>query len=434
MSIVPTITSSVTVALHYVPAPEKGDSAVSVRLDPPQLVLKKGVAATYDVKIYLLDGVTESKPEFFNTLTDAQKEGFASVAYINNDKYGCLLRFAYGGESTIDRDIPVVVEDKYHVTLPVRTISDGEPGKEGAMGAVTSVTKWQTATDYYDGKTPRPDGIKVFNIVYIETSSGGRRYFACLSSHTSGVQTKPGSGALWSTCWSELSNAGPLFTEFLLAPNARIDLLDSQEIILWHTGPDGEQIMDARIGPPTDSNDRTIAWFGGSTPASAVTRINEDGSIYSRKGVFEGDVVFGGRIVPMRTVITKDNYKQYRGGEPGNYYLDFRTLTGHVTLDASLDNVSLDDFAMIFYVASKYPDQSPMVENIDDYVGSRLVVKNNASSDAAASGYVSPIIDNPGAYSALVHPGNEIRLFCFVAKNSSNKKVIGWHVEYVGPQ
>lgn len=417
-----------------------GQNAVSVRLDPPVLQLKKGQAGIFPVRIYVADGDTERGPVSFTTLTTAQKEGFQNVVYDGNVGY----RFVYDGSSVINRDIPVTVNSKYHVTLQIRTIadgSDGAPGKDGAVGAVTCVTRWENNTQYYAGKTARPDGIKVLNIVYVESPTGDRTYYVCLADHTSSLQTKPGVGMMHASFWSLLSNAGPIFTEFLLAKNARIDLLDSQEIILWHTGDDGKPVMDARIGPPTAGNAYTIAWFGGATPADSPTWIAQDGTFHSSKAEIEGDVVFGGRVKPMRTVITRDNYKDYRvkesqvisGGSSTAWILDFSRLTGHVTFDSSLNSVSTTECPRRFFIGSKYPDQDPTVADLEDYIGSRLMVKNNTSSTVSIAGYVSDTVDNPSPYSLVVNAAQELHLLCFIGKQSS-KKVIGWHVQYRGSQ
>lgn len=59
--------------------------------------------------------------------------------------------------------------------------------------ALVTTTRWETATGYAVGD-------KVFQVV-----SGNYRMFRCISAHTSGASTKPGTGASWATRWENIS-------------------------------------------------------------------------------------------------------------------------------------------------------------------------------------------------------------------------------------
>lgn len=418
-----------------------GRDAYSVDLSPESVTFVKGKAQSVSVYVTSTRGneAVSCSKTFLNGLVMP-----GLMATSPSSAGGPAYELLYTGDGfpvgSIEVDITPAGGPVFRRVIQVSTVSDGKPGADGPVGPVTSVTRWVVNRAYSDGSEPDGSGVRVLNIVYQESAVGRRTYYLCLSPHTSSLADEPGSGPSWNTRWSKLNDPGGIFTEFLLATNARIDLLDSQEIILWHTGPGGTPVMDARIGPPTDGNARTIAWFGGDTPDSAKTWVSEDGTFHTRKAVIEGDVVFGGRVKPLVTRITSANYRDYRvdyAAESGHpelgpmWLLDFRKLTGCVFLDSSLNGVASSELSLGFVIGSKFPGSDANVENLEDYIGERIRVVNETSRQAGVTGYVTESGDEWHSMSPILEPGCEIHLRCAIRK-TEGKKTIGWVVEYHG--
>lgn len=160
----------------------------------------------------------------------------------------------------------------------------GADGLSGPEGAVLRVTEWVADTAYSDGAEAGDDGVRYIDVVTVSESGGGVARFRCIGSHTSsagiGTASNPGGCPVSGECnpelWEELSDTGPIYTSLLLAPNARIGFLDSQEIIIYES--DGSVV--GRMGAPMGPDEMTIMYAGGETLDDATYRLDCDGSAY----------------------------------------------------------------------------------------------------------------------------------------------------------
>ncbi len=188
----------------------------------------------------------------------------------------------------------------------------GADGAEGPEGAVVRVTEWAPGTSYNDGSVPE-GGIRYIDVVTVRETGGGMARFQCIAPHTStdGLTSPdnltgcPQSWEYADMLWSEMSDTGPIYTSLLLAPNASIDFLGSQEIIIRED--DGS--ICGRIGAPMGSDLMTIMYFGAETLGDSTYRLDCDGHAFW--GEAGGDII---EVDPLNARIVV-----YNGGEPCTY-------------------------------------------------------------------------------------------------------------------
>lgn len=331
----------------------------------------------------------------------------------------------------------------------------GPPGNDGRAGPpVLPPMLWDKYTDGSGGTTPYDfqDGVtditgqpaSRLDCVLIENTAPLSRdefpliAFRCIKPHYKAADKKPGAetapdGPYWKEITNRYTNVA---TDLLLAKNGFICIFSSQSIFVYKA--DGKTVNAAFAGGSYP------AWFGADNPKDAPTKISDDGTIYSKKGEFEGDVVFGGRVKPMVTRITSANYTAYRArwndvfnddSQDNIWILDFRTLSGNVILEPSLSSVSSSQLALYMIVACQYQTASASVKRgiPEEYIGSRMRIENNTSKPFSLTGLITTDRSSlTSGISPSVQPGHEIDLECFV-KAAYGKRAIGWYIEYQGP-
>lgn len=316
---------------------------------------------------------------------------------------------------------------------------EGQAGDKGIAGPFVPPPRlW---SDYPDGyKFMSGDkGEEHLDVVLYRNTGGGYLAATCLVSHTKSAEHDPSKDntALktleQNPYWQAQDGDYELLaTKILLAANAYIRLLSSQAIKVFKS--DGKTVNVCLGGGDWPF------WTGADNPEDAPTKVSADGTLYSRKSVIEGDVVVAGRVKPLVTRITKLNYLNYRvnhnGGIEGStyYVLDFRKLTGRVVIDKSMNSLTGDDRLLRILVACRYPSETPesVEEWLEEYIGSRLVIKNESNISFGVTGLVSQTIGGSGnSYS--IPEGYEIHLLCWIHYDETKKdKSIGWLVEYFG--
>lgn len=147
-------------------------------------------------------------------------------------------------------DFPATISLKLNnVTIASKTVtlvSDGKPGGTGPAGKTIRWTQWTQGVNFCNNSTT------LDCVVYGYGKS--RTYWKCGRDHTSSADRYPGAPS-YPGDWVQMNAQDPIYTALILAENARIEMMNGQEIIF--SSPDGK--MHGRIGTEKDG---TIYWAG----------------------------------------------------------------------------------------------------------------------------------------------------------------------------
>lgn len=87
--------------------------------------------------------------------------------------------------------------------------------------------------------------------------------------------------------WTEMSNYKSIATHLLLAENATINMLGTNQINLFDPTTDGKMFGSFRV--VSDDNDYAL-WLGAPNGADAPFSVKKDGSLYAYNGIFAGEL------------------------------------------------------------------------------------------------------------------------------------------------
>lgn len=144
------------------------------------------------------------------------------------------------------------------ISLPV--VSDGPEG------CVVRTRDWASGCTFEDGSAVSADGVRFLDIA-LTREGNARFWWRCGRRHTStpgeATAANPTGCPIHDTanpCWIQINDVGPIYTALVLAPEARIDFLNGQEILISEN-----ETVWGRMGCPT-VEDGYIMWTGGATP------------------------------------------------------------------------------------------------------------------------------------------------------------------------
>lgn len=160
--------------------------------------------------------------------------------------------------------------------------------KQGIQGCVYRVTEWAEGFDYLnDWELTDKDGIRYIDIVVVRKEgsskwSDSKRYI-CKRPHTSTADNKPVAGG--NAYWEEMNSMAPVYVPLLLADNAVITLMQSNQIVI--TDDDGN-VTTGFSG--SNKGMKVRIWAGSAEPDNAPFRVLEDGSFHSSKANITGEI------------------------------------------------------------------------------------------------------------------------------------------------
>ena len=126
--------------------------------------------------------------------------------------------------------------------------------------------------------------------------------------------------------WTKMSQYKSIATHLLLAENATINMLGSNQINLYN--PSGGAMFGSfRVF--SDDNDYAL-WLGAPNGADAPFRVTKDGSLYAFKGMFAGELKSVTGSFYRLTAVSSDGNKS-----AGSIYFDG---SGRITFDADIYN------------------------------------------------------------------------------------------------
>ena len=197
-----------------------------------------------------------------------------------------------GGENTAEYQL---------VATDGKNGEDGESikGEDGLSGCTIRRAVWKAGVEW------RNDADKATQPRYEDTAlikddavSTGWRAYQCLVTHTSSEANKPGTSG-GSSYWREYSlNTPDFFTNFILANGASIDLMQSNQVVVYtpeyvaEAGLTGKGIgsnADVRIfGGPISGNEAPFMVM--SNGSLVATKATITGKIYATEGWFRGNI------------------------------------------------------------------------------------------------------------------------------------------------
>ena len=126
--------------------------------------------------------------------------------------------------------------------------------------------------------------------------------------------------------WTEMSNYKSIATHLLLAENATINMLGSNQINLFN--PSGGAMFGS-FRVVSDDNDYAL-WLGAPNGADAPFSVTKDGSLYASNGIFAGELKSVTGSFHRLTAVSSDGKKS-----AGSIYFDG---SGRITFDADIYN------------------------------------------------------------------------------------------------
>ncbi|MBM0265658.1 hypothetical protein F8Q83_12500 [Prevotella copri] len=126
--------------------------------------------------------------------------------------------------------------------------------------------------------------------------------------------------------WTEMSNYKSIATHLLLAENATINMLGSNQINLYN--PSGGAMFGS-FRVVSKDNDYAL-WLGAPNGADAPFSVTKDGSLYASNGIFAGELKGVTGSFHRLTAVSSDGNKS-----AGSIYFDG---SGRITFDADIYN------------------------------------------------------------------------------------------------
>lgn len=159
---------------------------------------------------------------------------------------------------------------------------------------------------------------------YIDVVCVNGKWYQCTETYDNATS----SPSLTDGHWTEMSNYKSIATHLLLAENATINMLGSNQINLFNQTTDGNKMFGSfRVV----SNDNEYAlWLGAPNGADAPFSVTKDGSLYASNGIFAGELKGVTGSFHRLTAVSSDGTKS-----AGSIYFDG---SGRITFDADIYN------------------------------------------------------------------------------------------------
>lgn len=168
--------------------------------------------------------------------------------------------------------------------------------RNAIQGCIVRTSEWVHGVEYRNDK----DEVTFPRYLDVVVRTIGPNLFAytCLHKHTSGVFD---TDHTINGYWEQMSAPGPIYTPLLVAPQASINLMQSQQILLG----DGMSVQAGISAAVTEGLDYRY-WSGGSIPEIANWSVDEDGKMKALAGIFGLLKIIGSSIESKSLKISDD--------------------------------------------------------------------------------------------------------------------------------
>lgn len=157
---------------------------------------------------------------------------------------------------------------------------------------------------------------------YVDVVCVKRKWYQCIKTYDNATS----SPSLIDRHWTEMSNYKSIATHLLLAENATINMLGSNQINLYN--PSGGAMFGS-FRVVSNDNDYAL-WLGAPNGADAPFSVTKDGSLYASNGIFAGELKGVTGSFHRLTAVSSDGKKS-----AGSIYFDG---SGRITFDADIYN------------------------------------------------------------------------------------------------
>lgn len=232
-----------------------------------------------------------------------KKYNFNTSVVVPSGARSLLLELYLNQGSNVSGDVTGVGSCLDKLTIPVMYDGqngadgsdgvDGAPGKQGIQGCVYRRSKFDTGFEYHNDSALTNDGIRYIDLVYIMKDNtmyaSHALWFRCKKTHTSSDENAPRVGdkdrQKWDAYWEPMNTLEPLYTPLLLADDAVITLMQSNQILIAN---DDGVITAGMSGSLSGSKIRI--WAGAETPDNAPFRVDVNGSLVATKANITGTI------------------------------------------------------------------------------------------------------------------------------------------------
>lgn len=201
------------------------------------------------------------------------------------------FRYTKGNDVNIDVPFTITVDNvKYDKVIHFTTVRNGSPGLQGC---IYRRSKHVNGFTYHNDSALTSEGIRYIDLVYIMKDStmfaSHALWFRCKKTHTSNANNAPqksnnGTDA-WLEYWEPMNTLEPLYTPFLLADDAVITLMQSNQILIAND----EGVITAGMSGSLAGSKIRI-WAGSNTPDSAPFRVDVLGKLFSSDADIKGKI------------------------------------------------------------------------------------------------------------------------------------------------
>ena len=163
--------------------------------------------------------------------------------------------------------------------------ADGQPGadgEQGLQGCILRYAEWTAGTEYRNDEA-LTTGTRYLDVALVrdDTTATGWRAYKCKATHTAATANKPANA----TYWEEFGvNTTSLFTSLIIAKNALIEFMSGNQLLIK------KDSGTVTIGLTGDYGGKAYIWAGGTTPANAAFRVDEDGKVTATNADISGKV------------------------------------------------------------------------------------------------------------------------------------------------
>lgn len=157
---------------------------------------------------------------------------------------------------------------------------------------------------------------------YVDVVCVKRKWYQCTKTYDNATS----SPSLTDGHWTEMSNYKSIATHLLLAENATINMLGSNQINLFN--PSGGAMFGS-FRVVSNDNDYAL-WLGAPNGADAPFSVKKDGSLYASNGIFAGELKSVTGSFYRLAAVSSDGTKS-----AGSIYFDG---SGRITFDADIYN------------------------------------------------------------------------------------------------
>lgn len=178
--------------------------------------------------------------------------------------------------------VPVVFDGK-----------EGNPGPQGLQGCIFRRSKFATGFEYHNDSALTDTGLRYIDLVYLMTDNticaSHAKWFRCKKTHSSTESNAPqltnNGTESWLEFWEPLNTMVPIYTPLLLADDAIITLMQSNQILIEND----EGVITAGMSGSLAGKKIRI-WAGSTTPDNAPFRVDVDGNLVATKADISGTI------------------------------------------------------------------------------------------------------------------------------------------------